>query len=91
MISGVDFGTGAEAKAVEITGRAGKGGKLELWIDDLEKGVKIAEVPVKGGKGSFKNALSRSVSGQHDLFIRFPEGAPGDVHIRDIRFSGKEK
>ncbi|SEA99335.1 Beta-xylosidase [Chitinophaga terrae (ex Kim and Jung 2007)] len=90
MISGVDFGAGGEAKAVEITGRAGKGGKLELWIDDLEKGVKIAEVPVKG-KGSFKNMLSRSVSGQHDLFVRFPRGAPGDIHIRDIRLSGKEK
>jgi len=85
MISGVDFGTAGEVKAVEITGNAVKGGKLELLTDNLENGVQVAVVPIKPGRRKH-TAVSNMLSGQHDLFIRFPEGAAGDIFIQHIRF-----
>ncbi|MBS0027202.1 family 43 glycosylhydrolase [Chitinophaga sp. 2R12] len=86
MISGVDFGAGGEAKAVEITGSATKGGQLELLTDDPQNGRQIAVVPVKPGGQAVHTGSLPKVSGQHDLFIRFPEGSPGDITIQSIRF-----
>jgi beta-xylosidase len=91
MISGVDFGVAGEAKAVEIAGRATKGGRLELFIDDLEKGRQIAVVQVKPGGNRSHTGSLRQVSGQHDLFIRFPAGSSGDVIIQNIRLLRAEK
>jgi beta-xylosidase len=87
MISGVDFGAPGEAKTIEIVGSATKGGKLELLTDDLKEGVQIAEVPIMPGSRSARTSISYKVSGQHDLFIRFLEGAPGDILIQRIRLS----
>lgn len=85
MISGVDFGAAGEAKAVEIMGRAGKGGKLELFADGLEQDRQIAVVQVKPGGNRLHIGRLRQLSGQHDLFIRFPAGSSGDVIIQNIR------
>ncbi|NLR77125.1 family 43 glycosylhydrolase [Chitinophaga eiseniae] len=84
MISGVDFGVAGEAKAVEITGNAIKGGKLELLIDDLKNSQPFAVVPVRPGMYEHTGGSQR-VSGQHDLFIRFPEGSSEDIIIQSIR------
>ncbi|MBO9729734.1 MAG: family 43 glycosylhydrolase [Chitinophaga sp.] len=85
MISGVDFGTAGEAKAVEIKGSAAKGGTLELLTDDLTTGEKIAVVQVKPGDRLLSTGSLRKVSGQHDLFVRFPTGSAGDITIQGIR------
>ena len=91
MISGVDFGTAGEAKGVEIAGHATQGGQLELLTDDLEKGRPIAVVQVKPGGQLLHTGSLRQVSGQHDLFIRFPQKSPGDIVIESIRLVKQEK
>ncbi|NLU95346.1 family 43 glycosylhydrolase [Chitinophaga sp. Ak27] len=91
MISGVDFGAAGEAKTVEIAGHATQGGQLELLTDDLEKGRQIAVVQVKPGGRLLHTASLSPVSGQHDLFIRFPGKAPGDIIIESVRLLRREK
>ncbi|SKA36907.1 Beta-xylosidase [Chitinophaga eiseniae] len=91
MISGVDFGAAGEAKTVEIAASAIKGGKLELFTDDLERGRQIAVVQVKPGGNRLHTGSLRQVTGQHDLFIRFPTGSAGDVIIQNIRLLRAEK
>ncbi|NII29312.1 family 43 glycosylhydrolase [Pseudoflavitalea sp. X16] len=89
MIAGVDFGIAGEAKAIEVMAGAAKGGVLEVVLDDLQEGEKIAAVPIKSGKRAGHVALLRAgggkISGQHDLFVRFPAGTPQDIVINSIR------
>lgn len=86
MISGVDFGAAGEAQGIELVAAATKSGKLEVLIDDLENGRQIANVPIKAGKSSGYASLgSKDISGQHDLFIRFPAGSSQEIFIKSIR------
>lgn len=88
MISGVDFGKEGKAKAIEIMAGAGKGGIVEVLLDDLQEGVCIAAVPIKAGKtGAHLYPLRslKGVAGQHDVFIRFPAGTQQDIFIKNIR------
>lgn len=88
MISGVDFGKTGEAKAIEVEAYAQQGGVVEVLLDDLQEGRQLATVPIKPGKsGVHVYSLRRvkGVSGQHDLFIRFPAGTQQDIIIKSIR------
>lgn len=90
MLPGVDFGTGGTANAIELVAGAAKGGTVEILVDDLQAGTRLAVVPVKAGKlgahvARVQVAGGRQVSGQHDVFIRFPAGAAQDVFINSIR------
>jgi xylan 1,4-beta-xylosidase len=86
MISGVDFGAAGEAKAIEIMAAATQKGELKVLVDDLENGRQIAGVPVKPGQLSGRAPLQiKDLSGQHDLFIRFPAGISQEIFIRSIR------
>jgi beta-xylosidase len=89
MISGVDFGLANDAKAIELVATSSKGGTLEIILDDLKDGQKIAAVPIKpGNKASHVYPLSLpagKLSGQHDLFIRFPAGVSQDIFLKSIR------
>jgi hypothetical protein len=88
MISGVDFGKAGEAKAIEVEANTQKGGVVEILLDDLQEGTQLAAVPIKPGKtGTHVYSLRRvkGVSGQHDLFIRFPTGNQQDIFIKSVR------
>lgn len=88
MISGVDFGAPGEARAIELQATSAKGGKLDIILDDLQGGAAIASVPIKAGKNAHVYPLGKGsvkLSGQHDLFIRYPAGAVQDTYIRNIR------
>jgi hypothetical protein len=75
---------------VEIVAAAKKGGLLEIWLDDLSTGKLIATIPVTatGGENSWKvfSKALKSLSGHHDVFIRFPAGQHHDTYIKSIRF-----
>ncbi|MBO9204447.1 MULTISPECIES: family 43 glycosylhydrolase [Niastella] len=91
MISGVELGIGNNtAKQVEVQALAKTGGKLEIWLDDLKNGQLIAtlSVPRGGDAHTWKTISSKLkiVSGQHDVFVKFPTGIPGDINISSIRF-----
>jgi xylan 1,4-beta-xylosidase len=87
MFSGIDLGLQAP-KSVEIKAVAGSSGILEVWADDLQTGKLIAKIPYRAsGKEmiSFTTAI-KSLKGQHDIFLKFPEGASNQLMISNIRF-----
>lgn len=89
MISGVETGEG-EAKAVELSVAAGVSGKLEIWLDDLQRGTLAATVPVEatGGVDRWKTITApvRKFRGHHDVFVKYAAGEEGAVRIRSFRF-----
>jgi len=91
MISGVDFGSNAPVKVV-IQAASRKGGELEIWLDDLINGKRIAKVKVGATQAGISNlftAALEKVQGQHDLFIRFPRGSAEDIQVKSIQFNAK--
>jgi xylan 1,4-beta-xylosidase len=78
MLGGIDLGKGSRvAKRVEVTASSVTGGKLEVWLDDLEgEGKRIATIQI-GSTGSMDkyqkfSANFTGIVGQHDIFLRFP-------------------
>jgi len=91
MLSGVELGNHAiHAAQVEITAAALKAGNLEIWLDDLTKGKLIATLPVAatGNENNWKTfrAAVKNVSGQHDVFIKFPAGSNRRLFVTSIQF-----
>ncbi|NIG55036.1 family 43 glycosylhydrolase [Chitinophaga sp. Cy-1792] len=87
MIAGVDFGNGERvAKSIELQAAAQKQGPVEVWLDDIGSGQLLATVQVPA-TGSFKpiKANIKKVTGQHDVFIRFPKGKQ-QISLHNIRF-----
>jgi len=88
MISGVEIGR-LPPSAIEIVGSSAINGKLEIRIDDLQEGRSIAEMAVsRTNEGSWKafTAPLKQVTGQHDVFVKFPQGQPGKILVKSIRF-----
>ncbi|MCG3121296.1 MAG: hypothetical protein ALAOOOJD_04335 [bacterium] len=73
---------------------ASAGGVVEVWLDSIDTGKKIAECHVEntGGSTTFKvfSADVDSVSGRHDVYLKFlGTGAQELFRIRSFRFSGQ--
>ncbi|WP_345954332.1 family 43 glycosylhydrolase [Mucilaginibacter sp. PAMB04168] len=89
MISGVDFRQSPAVKmAIKAASRAR--GELEIWLDDLQKGQRVAKVkiePTANREWKAFTATLKNVKGQHDLFIKFPRGTAGDIQIKNIRLT----
>jgi xylan 1,4-beta-xylosidase len=87
MISGVEFGK--NAAEVNLVATAKSLGIVEIWVDDLQTGQLVARVPVKNsnGKQNTYKASLKKVSGQHDVFVRFPTGSAQQISIRSIQFN----
>ncbi len=79
LYAGVEFGnneynTGPDS--IEFTASsAGAGGIVEVWLDSIDTGTKLAECPISStGSWSifnkFKSAIS-PVSGNHDVYLKF--------------------
>jgi xylan 1,4-beta-xylosidase len=79
MFAGVQFGNDDYQKfpdSLEIAAScAATGGIVEVWIDSIDTGKKIAECPITntGGWSTFKMFLAPvdSVTGSHDVYLRF--------------------
>jgi hypothetical protein len=85
MVSGVDLGREKiTARQLEIVASSITGVKLEIWLDDLTTGKLIATIPVAATGDNnwkaFKNAVDK-ISGQHDVFVKFPSGTQHDLFI----------
>ncbi len=90
MISGVDLGQNShESTGIEMKASADKPGKLEIWLDNLGSGKRIAVIPVSA-TGKYKWKMFRqqikSVTGHHDLFIQFSPGSHHTLFVQSIRF-----
>ncbi len=70
-----DYQKSADSLAISAS-CASAGGVLEVWLDSLDTGTKIADCPVSNTGSSstfqeFKTNVVSSVSGMHDMYIRF--------------------
>lgn len=96
MYAGVEFGAEAETgdegfdyrrtpKSMTIEAASTASGTVEVWIDSLDTGTRIATVDISstGGLSTFEEFTADvdSINGQHDLYLRF---AGGD-EIMEIR------
>ncbi|ADB38143.1 family 43 glycosylhydrolase [Spirosoma linguale] len=91
MLSGVDLGMGNDAaKQVQLQVSTTMEGTLELWLDDLSNGKKIATIPFKSttGKATSKTVSQsvKGVSGHHDVFVKFPAGKANIVTVKALQF-----
>lgn len=88
MISGIDLGNKSPV-AVEINACATANAALEIWLDDLKSGKLIATIPVNPtGENNWKvfSKTIKNLTGQHDLFVKYPEGKEGTIFIKSIQF-----
>jgi beta-xylosidase len=90
MISGVELGKNRRPMQVEIQASANNNGNIEIWLDQLGTGKKIAAIPVKttGNDNwqAFAGKIRQHITGHHDVFIKFPPGTKQDIFIHSIRF-----
>ena len=88
MIAGADFG---KQKPTNLTVQAScqTAGQLEIWLDDLKGGKRIAKMQLKPtGKNdyeTFSAIIDGAVSGQHDVFVRFPKGTAQNIQIKTLQ------
>ncbi|MDP4208822.1 MAG: family 43 glycosylhydrolase [Bacteroidota bacterium] len=79
LYAGVEFGDKDYARAsdlVEMTASCGaKGGVVEVWLDSIGTGKKIATCKIKntGGLAVFKKFQAKTVQtiGRHDVYLKF--------------------
>jgi GH35 family endo-1,4-beta-xylanase/beta-xylosidase len=92
MLSGLETGD-KSAAAVELTAAASTAGTLEIWLDDLQQGQRVATMTMSptGGKDQWKTFLQpvKKFNGHHDIFIKYPAGEEGAIDIRSLRFITK--
>jgi xylan 1,4-beta-xylosidase len=84
LYAGVEFGNDEYLKApktIEVTASsAGSGGTIEVWIDSIDTGVKVAECEIlnTGDWNAFETftASVDHVEGRHDVYLRFTGSEP---------------
>ncbi len=99
MYAGVEFGNDdykKQADSVIVSASCSStGGVIEFMLDSLT-GTKIAELEIKvtGSWGTFKNftaALTRKVSGYHDVYLRFTGSQNVELfRLKTITFFDKD-
>ncbi|HKK66846.1 MAG TPA: carbohydrate-binding protein, partial [Bacteroidales bacterium] len=92
MLAGVDLGTGQRVPAsVEVEAIPENGGTLEVWIDNIEReGTRLAALEISGSDDQNQwqkfSAGIDSVSGQHDVYLRWNAGVSNVFKVKSIRF-----
>ncbi len=80
MYAGVEFGNNPEYNRMPdsfkvIAACGSNGGSIEVWLDSLDSGEKIAECPIfnTGSWRTFQSFSSpvKPVSGRHDVYLKF--------------------
>jgi xylan 1,4-beta-xylosidase len=103
LYAGIEFGSGEEGavyrrKPIEISieaSSATSGGTVEVWLDSIDTGEKIAEVVIEstGDWNTYDTFVDTvaEVSGRHDVYLRF-KGAEGEqlFRLRSFRFTSEE-
>jgi hypothetical protein len=91
MISGVEIGSQSPSSVQVVASSKGKG-TLQIWLDNLRNGKLIATIPLSAtGSGNYKTFSKslKNVTGQHDVFVRYPAGVPQSIFIKSIKFPAK--
>ena len=99
LYAGVEFGQHDYRKSPDslkvIASCASSGGIIEVWLDSLDSGQKIAECPIgnSGGLRTFKTFTCGvdPVSGRHDLFLKFSGSESGKLfQLHSFWFTAKK-
>jgi len=95
LYAGVEFGGSAEYPKVPdslgfLASSAASGGVIEVWLDSIDTGDKIAECNISntgdwGTYSVFKCGVD-SVSGRHDVYLKFIGGAGELFQLRTLKF-----
>ncbi len=98
MYAGVEFGNAEYDKTPDslkiIASSATTGGSVEVWLDSLETGEKIAECSIcnTGGWKTFQtfSAAVEPVSGRHDVHLKFTGTETGKLfQLQWLYFTAK--
>jgi xylan 1,4-beta-xylosidase len=98
MYAGVEFGNVDYNKTPDslmiIASSATTGGSVEVWLDSLETGDKIAECPISntGSWKTFHNFTSavKPISGRHDVYLKFTGTETGKLfQLQSLVFTAK--
>jgi xylan 1,4-beta-xylosidase len=98
MYAGVEFGNAEYDKIPDslkiLASSATTGGSVEVWLDSLETGDKMAECPISntGGWTTFQTFTSavKSVSGRHDVYLKFSGTETGKLfQLKWLYFTAK--
>ena len=89
--AGIDLGSVSNPTTmVEVEVASGNnGGTIEIWIDNIDSGTKIATLSIPGTSGwevwkKFSTACS--IYGQHDVYLKCSGGAGGLFNLNTIQF-----
>lgn len=103
MYAGVEFGIEVQPEdegfdyqrtpeTISLTAASTGSGIIEIWIDSLDSGTKISEIELTdtGDLSTFEEFTAEvdSISGQHDLFLRFL-GGDEIMEIQSFKFTPK--
>ena len=99
MYAGVDFGNPdyniVPDSLKMIASCTTTGSSIEVWLDSLDTGEKIAECPI-GNTGNLNDYQTFStgvmpVSGQHDVYLKFTGSENGELfRLHSLYFTAKE-
>jgi beta-xylosidase len=98
MYAGVEFGNAEYDKTPDslkvVASSATTGGSVEVWLDSLETGEKIAECSISntGSLRTFQTFASavKPVSGRHDVYLRFTgTGTDRLFQLQSLHFKAK--
>jgi len=93
LYAGVEFGNNdyqTEVDSVEFTAScAASGGTVEIWLDSIATGTKIAECKIEptGSWTTFKQFTAKvaAVKGNHDVYLNFV-GAEGTTKLFQLKW-----
>ncbi|MBN2092827.1 family 43 glycosylhydrolase [candidate division KSB1 bacterium] len=98
LYAGVEFGNAEYDKISDslkvIAACGSNGGSVEVWLDSLETGVKIAECAINntGSWRTFQTFISvtKPVSGRHDVYLKFTgTGTAKLFQLQSLCFTAK--
>jgi beta-xylosidase len=98
MYAGLEFGHADYNKTPDslkiIASSAATGGSVEVWLDSLDTGEKIAECAIDntGSWRTFRTFASavKPVSGRHDVYLKFLGAGTGKLfQLQSLHFTAK--
>jgi xylan 1,4-beta-xylosidase len=87
LYAGVEFGNNDYLKASDsvqfVASSATEGGNIEVWLDSIDTGTKIATCPIAntGSWSTFKTftVKTEKTTGRHDVYIKFNGAGTGKL------------
>lgn len=90
MYGSVDLGSGGVASVeIELQASSAKGGALEVWLDPLAGGHRVAtcDVPATGGWETWTTVTCKvSAAGSHEVYLRAKGGSGELLRLASLRF-----